>query len=211
MRGISLFRINIPNKWMVVFFCMVIAYVVIGKGTMLRRAVQLEGQWSTFDTSQYEHTANDPDGFRLVYPSGWDAGFLDGGRSKNLRELRASFEKPSYTWTSTTYLNIWWRRVDPSWQLDDALTWFEGDLGFGLDRTQLAKKHDTWERITVGAENYPALLQTFATSPVAPPYAKIILLVKDDEAFALTFRNDLSVPETPAIFDRMLGSFEVYR
>jgi hypothetical protein len=206
-----LFRINIPNKWMAVFFCMVIAYVVIGKGTMLRRAVQLEGQWSTFDTSQYEHTANDPDGFRLVYPSGWDAGFLAGGRSKNLRELRASFEKPSYTWTSTTYLNIWWRRVDPSWQLDDALTWFEGDLAFGLDRTQLAKKHDTWERITIGAENYPALLQTFATSPVAPPYEKIILLVKDDEAFALTFRNDLSDPETPAMFERMLGSFEVYR
>ena len=91
------------------------------------------------------------------------------------------------------------------------MTWFEDDLGFNLDRAELAKRHDRWERITVGADAYPALMQTFATSPVAPPYARIILLVKDDEAFALTFWNDLHDPETPMIFERMLASFEIYR
>lgn len=195
----------------------IVLYVVVGRTIELIIAYQSEGQWETFDSNSEAHPPQDPDGYRLEYPVSWNAFFHSGGGTKNLREQRGHFESPYYWWVSKTYLSIWWRRIDDNWTLPDALSWFEHELAFGIRDSEVKSKHHSWEQAIVGKGKYPALMQTFRDT--FAPYRlqrsketeRVVLFIVGDEVFVLTFYDDEVDPETTAIFQRMLDSFDVYK
>lgn len=203
--------IKIPNKLALIVVSLLIISWVSSKVIDTSRARQLEGQWVEFDSNDYQITANDPDGFQLSVPAHWKKFFHSGGGTKNLKELRASFESPYYLRVSATYCNVWWRRIDDTWTLQDAQAWFEDDLGFTLWDSEIEQKHDSWESTTIGFQKYPALTQTFTRLRGKNPRMQVTLLVVRDEAFALVMQDDDVDEETEARFQRMLDTFEVYR
>ena len=208
---------EIPPKFALRILLGIILFIIVGRTISLIMAYQKEGQWNTFDSISWAKPPKDPDGFRLNYPTSWDEFSYSGGATKNGRELRASFESPYYWWTSKTYLNIWWRRIDGHWTLTDASNWFEHELGFGIRDHEIEMKHDAWQTTTIGKGKYPALVQTFGDPygvfhlPPSKAEERVVLLIVGDEAFALTFNDDEVDPETVAIFQKMLDSFEVYK
>lgn len=206
---------QIPPKIVLRTIIGLIVVIAVSRTIDLLLAYQHEGQWATFDSISRAKPPQDPDGYRIDYPTNWNVIFRSGGGSKNLRNRRGSFQSP---WESQTYLNIWWRRVDPHWTLDDAQTWFENELGIGIRDKEIKEKHNRWRTEMVGKGQYPALVQTyydttsaFQFSDLPNDQTRVVLLIVGDEAFALTFHDDDVDPETTAIFQRMLDSFEVYK
>lgn len=175
----------------------------------INRALQFEGQWAEFDSQDYMHGENNPDGFRLEFPQSWVSGAFDGGGQKNLGDLRARFEEEFFIFTPNTYLSIWWRRVDETWTLEDVRDWYIDDLGFGINHAELEQQRNLFREITVGACNYPALSQDFWQGPHSGK--RIILLIVGDEAFVLDLNAPYFDAKTTDTFDRMLRTFEVYK
>ncbi len=171
-------------------------------------AASLKGQWTLFDSQQYMYGNNNPDGFRMEYPSGWQAGAYDNGGPKNLGYLRARFTEPYFIFTPTTYLSIWWKRIDKSWSLEDVRDWYIEENGFNINHDVLEQSRNYFLETTVGAGGYPALTQTFAGGR-----ERIILylLIVDDEAFVLEFNTKNYNGNLEKTFDRMSDSFEVYK
>ena len=171
-------------------------------------AISLKGQWTLFDSQKYMHGSNNPDGFRLEYPSSWQAGAYNNGGPKNLGDARAAFDAPFFLFTPRTFLYIWWKRIDQNWSLEDVRDWYIEENGFNVNRDLLEQSRDSFSETAVGAGNYPALTQTFAGGR-----ERIILylLIVDDEAFVLEFNTKNYNNDLEKTFERMVNSFEVYK
>ncbi|MCP4420495.1 MAG: hypothetical protein GY805_28140 [Chloroflexi bacterium] len=187
-----------------VLFIIVLSFIVV---TAIRiiHAIQVDGQWTEFDSQSYMHGENNPDGFRMEYPQGWTSGSYEGGGQKNLGDLRASFSNPFYVFTQKTFLSIWWRRVDETWTLEDVRDWYIEENGFGINRSELEQKRNSFQERLIGSENYPALSQVF--SQTGSTEIQIVLFIVGDEAFVLEMNSNIYELDT---FNRMLNSFEVY-
>lgn len=170
-------------------------------------AIQAEGQWGVFDSQNYMHGEDNPDGFRLEFPLSWRFAVYDNGGPKNLKDAQAAFDEPFFLFTPNTFLYIWWRRVDDTWTLEDVRDWYVDELGFGINRSLLEQNRHAFREITVGVGDYPALSQVFWRDAYAG--TRIVLLIVGDEAFVLDFSTQ-NFTETSATFNRMLNSFEVY-
>lgn len=173
------------------------------------QAFQVVRQWTEFDSQNYMDGENNPDGFRLETPQSWISAAHDGGGQKNLGNLRARFSNPFFVFSRKTYLAIWWRRVDETWTLENVRDWYIEDLGFGINRSALEQRRNSFQEVSVGAGNYPALSQDFWHS--ANSGTQIVLFVVGDEAFILQFTAQDFDTETSNTFTRMLNSFEVYK
>lgn len=171
------------------------------------RAVSLKGQWTSFDSQQYMHGNNNPDGFRMEYPSSWQEGVYDNGGPKNLGDARVAFDAPFFLFTPRTFLYIWWKRIDDNWTLEDVRDWYIEENGFNINRELLEQSRDSFSETTVGAGNYPALTQTFAGGKER---ITLYLFIVGDEAFVLEFNTKNYNADLEKTFSRMLASFEVY-
>ncbi|NKQ35863.1 MAG: hypothetical protein HF973_09645 [Chloroflexi bacterium] len=191
---------------LIIFFVLAVVFI----GFTIQRyanAASMKGKWTVFDSQHYIHGIDNPDGFRVEYPSGWQPGAYDNGGPKNLGDLRARFTEPHFIFTPKTYLSIWWKRIDKSWTLEDVRDWYIEENGFNINRELLEQSRDSFSEITVGADNYPALTQTFAggTERIV-----LYLFIVGDEAFVLEFNTKNYNADLEKTFDRMLSSFEVY-
>jgi hypothetical protein len=199
------------NKVSVFMVAAVLTYISLGAGVRLWRTYQFRGEWAQFDSIEHSKADTFPDGFRLDYPASWNVLIYENGGTKNLRELRSAFTKPNYIFVANTYLNIWWRRVDESWTLEDARQWYVQELAFGIRDSELEQKQTSFQEQTVGVGNYPALIQTFDEFGGKNPHRQVVLLVVDDEAFALSFHTKTYDEEIQKTFERILNSLEIYR
>jgi hypothetical protein len=198
------------NKISIFIIVVVLGYVLLGIGVRFGRAYRFQGEWKGFDSQDYFQTETFPDGLRLDYPKGWELSVYEKGGTKNLGELRVSFIKSNYFFWPDTGLNVWWRRIDENWALEDAREWYVENLAFGISDNELEQKQDTFQEITVGTGNYPALTQTFHLPGRNNPRKQVVLLVVGDEAFAFTFQMKGDDEEIRKIVERMLNSLEIY-
>ena len=172
------------------------------------QAFQVAGQWTEFNSQDYMHGENNPDGFRLEYPQSWRLEAYANGGSKNFKDARLGFDEPYFLFTPNTFLYVWWRRVDENWTLEDVRDWYIEELGFGINRSELEQKRNSFQEVMVGAGNYPALSQVFWRDTNSG--TRIVLFIVGDEAFILDFDAQKLDSETLDIFNRMLDSYEVY-
>jgi hypothetical protein len=163
------------------------------------------GQWTVFNSRERLTGEDDPDGFRLEYPSSWEANAYSGGGSHNMGELRALFNYPFYLFEIQQNLHVYWRRVDEDWTRYDARDWYIEDLPFGH---AAVTNENIYQEIKIGKGNYLALTGTNLTTF---DKRRVVVLVIGDEAFALDFYSERDDPEVDVIFERMLDSFEVYK
>lgn len=199
-------RLN-KNHLPVLVLLILILVFVAGTATRYSHAFQVEGQWTEFNSQNYMHGENNPGGFRLEYPAAWISGAYEDGGQKNLKNLRARFDNPYFIFSPKTYLSIWWRRVDETWTLENVRDWYIEELGFGINQPELEQNRNTFQKVTVGVGDYPALSQIFGqgTSSVK----QIVLFIVGDEAFILVFSTPGFDYYTDT-FNRVLNSFEVY-
>lgn len=202
------FKVNKISLIIVVF---IVGLFLIEIGKRYISMIHYQGGWSQYDSQEYSQASTFPDGFRLDYPTNWEVSNLRKGGTKNLRELRVSFYKPNYIFTPSTYLQVWWRRVEANWSLDDVEEWYVSDIAFGVNRDELEQKRDRFLRTKVGAYDYPALVQTFNRFEGKNPRRQVVLLVVGDEAFAFSFHTDDYNEDIAATFERMIASLEIYR
>ncbi len=182
-------------------------FVILVLGTLgsvsmrIIRAYRLEGEYSLFDSQDSLVGDNDPDGFRLEYPTSWSPfSWSNGHPNYGLREQRVMFNNPYYFFNTKTFVTIWWQRVDDNWTMYDARDWYMESRGFGSGQT--------FQETSIGIDSYPALENTLPVGRV-----KIVLFVVNDEAFALEFeaKNFAEYRKMENIFEHMLNSFEVYQ
>ncbi len=187
---------------LLIFVILVLGF--LGNTSMrIIRAYQFEGEYSLFDSQDSLVGDNDPDGFRLEYPTSWSPlSWSNGHPKENLRERRVKFKNPYYFFSTKTYVTIWWRRVDNNWTMYDAKDWYSEEYGFGISQRSL----DSFQETSIGIDNYPALENTVQGR-------EVVLFVVGDEAFALEFqaKNHVEYKKMENIFERMLNSFEVYQ
>ncbi len=209
----NIIKPNLIKFWMkyrlaiLVLFMLGISFTVYTSFRYIH-AFQVAGQWTEFDSLNHMHGENNPDGFRLEFPQSWVSGAFDGGGQKNLKDARAAFDEPFFLFTPNTFLYVWWRRVDETWTLEDVRDWYIEELGFGINRSELEQRRNSFREITVGEGNYPALSQVFWQS--ADSGTRIVLFIVGDEAFILDFNAQRFDAETLDTFNRMLNSFDVY-
>ena len=195
----------------IIILGLIVVGILFDLRNQYERYYQMQGQWATFDSQAYHQQIRSfPDGFRLDYPLGWGITTYERGGTKNLRQLRVSFTTPHFIFDPDSYLQVWWRRIDENWTLDDARKWFVKEIPFGLDGVELREKQDTFQKTTVGIGQYPALIQTFTVFSGENPHEQVVLLVVGDEAFAFSFHTDNYDEQTEQIFERMLDSLEIY-
>lgn len=196
------------KNWLAILILIILGLsLVVYTTARYIHAIQVKGQWGVFDSQNYMNGEGNPDGFRLEFPLSWRFAAYDNGGPKNLKDARAAFDEPFFFFTPTTFLYIWWRRVDSTWTVEDVRDWYIEELGFGINRSLLEQNRHAFREITVGDGNYPALSQAFWQD--AHSGTRIVLLVVGDEAFVLDFSSQ-NFPESSATFNRMLDSFEVY-
>jgi hypothetical protein len=198
------------NRFSILVFVILSLSFLIYSSFRIIQAKQVEGQWDVFDSKNFITGRNNPDGFQIDYPKHWISGAYDEGGEKNLGDLRARFSDPYFLFSPTTYVSIWWRRVDDEWTLHDVKEWYIHDLGFNINRDQLAEKSDSFREITVGKGNYRATNQVFWKNGNSD--IRIVLVLVGDEAFALQLVTpNLNDTDTQETFNRMLDSLEIYK
>lgn len=200
-------RLNKNHLPVLVLLILVLVFIA-GTVTRYSHASQVEGQWAEFDSQNYMHGENNPDGFCLEYPTAWVSGAFEDGGQKNLKNLRARFSEPHFIFSQNTYLSVWWRRVDETWTLEDVRDWYIEELGFGINRSELEQNRNNFRKITVGVGDYPALSQVFWRGSNSG--TRIVIIIVGDEAFILDFTTS-SFDTYSDTFNRMLNSFEVYK
>ena len=199
-------RLN-KNHLPVLVLLILILVFIAGTVTRYSHASQVEGQWAEFDSQNYIYGENNPDGFRLEYPQSWPLAAYEGGGPRNLKDARLGFDEPHFLFTPSTYLYVWWRRVDENWTLEDVRDWYIEELGFGINRPDLEQNRNAFQKVTVGVGDYPALSQIFGQGTRS--VKQIVLFIVGDEAFILVFSTPGFDYYSDA-FNRMLNSFEVY-
>ncbi len=199
------------NKASLIIVIVIVGLLLIGIGKRYISFSQYQGEWRQYDSGEYSQTNTFPDGFRFEHPENWEVTSYEDGATKNGKELRVSLRKPNYIFTPSTGLQIWWRRVDDNWTLEDSKNWYVGDIAFGVDNTELEQKQDSFREVEIGKDNYPALVQTFKRFAGENPTRQVFLLVIRDEAFAFSFYTDNYEEDVAITFERMIGSLEIYR
>jgi hypothetical protein len=199
------------NKVSLIIVVVIVGVFLIELGKRYDSMIHYQGEWSQYDSQEYSQASTFPDGFRLDYPANWEVSNLRKGGTKNLRALRVSFFEPNYIFIPSTYLQIWWHRVDTNWTLDDVKEWYVNDIAFGVNRDELEQKRDGFSRIKVGVHDYPALVQTFKHFEGKNPRRQVVLLLVGDEAFAFSFHTNDYNEDIAATFERMIATLEIYR
>jgi hypothetical protein len=188
----------------------VLVYFVIGINERWRRTQEFQGQWSQFDSQNYFKRETFPDGFRLDYPASWSVSTYRKGIPQS-REFRTRFTQPDNNFFSPdTNMSTYWQQVDEDFTLDDARIWFVEDVVTDISRSELEQKRVSFQEITVGKGNYPALTQTFVQFNGTNPHRQVVVLVVGDEAFAFSFHTKNYDEETKQVFKRMLDTLEIY-
>ncbi len=197
------------NRLVIIILAIYFCGFFVHTASQYFQAIQLEGEWSIFDSQEYLHGKNNPDGFRLEVPMSWQSGVYDNGGPKNLGDARAAFDEPFFVFTPKIYTYVWWRRIDDTWELETVRDWFIDNLGYGINQTVLEQERNSFRSTTVGDGNYPALEHEFRIA--GNQKERVVIVIVDDEAFVLTFTSKWVDPKTDKIFNRMLDSFEVYQ
>lgn len=199
------------SKVSLVIVVFVVGYFIFGTGKRLITASLYRDEWSQYDSREYSQAETFPDGFRFDYPANWEVTSYENGATKNGRELRISMRAPNYIFSPSTYQQIWWRRVDDQWTLEDTKEWYIDDVAFGVNNTELEQKQDSFRNIEIGKGNYPALIQSFTQFEGENPLRQVVLLSVGDEAFVFSFHSENYDEDISATFERMINSLEIYR